>query len=116
MNVVIILLVLSAITGFALATSFSWLAIAISSAVLAVLSSAVLQIQGFGAISGIAIVAACLTVHQVAYLAGACMRHQGLPDEEADKEPRDHRDSDVAGRRSQHQRSHPRSPELQGEV
>jgi hypothetical protein len=105
MNAVIILFALSGISGFALATSFSWLAIAISTAVLAVLSSAVLQIQGFGAISGIAIVVACLTVHQLAYLAGACTRHQGLPDEEADKEPRDHRDSDVAGRRPQQQKT-----------
>ncbi len=42
MNAVIILLVLSAVIGFALG-SFSWFAILISSVTLAVLSSAVLQ-------------------------------------------------------------------------
>jgi hypothetical protein len=48
MNAVIVLLALSA-TGFALG-SFSWVAIFISSVALAVLSSAALQIQGFGAL------------------------------------------------------------------
>ena len=81
MNAVVILLALSAVTGFALG-SFSWFAIALSSAALSVLSSAILQIQGFDAIPGIAIVVACLTVNQVAYLVGVCTRHPG----EADKD------------------------------
>jgi hypothetical protein len=75
MSAVFILLALSAVTGFALG-SFSWFAILISSVVLAGLSSAALQVQGFGALSGIAIVAACLTVNQAAYLA-AC--RTGVP-------------------------------------
>jgi hypothetical protein len=55
MSAVIVLLALSALIGFALGTSLSWLAIAASSIGLAVLSSAVLQIQGFGALPGIAV-------------------------------------------------------------
>jgi hypothetical protein len=76
MSTVIILLALSALIGFAFGTSFSWVAILISSVLLAVLSSAVLQIQGFGALPGIAIVVGCLAANQAAYLTGALLaRH-----------------------------------------
>jgi hypothetical protein len=69
MNAVIVLLALSAFRGFAL-RSFAWFAIGISGLVLAVVSSAALHIQGFGAVPGIAFVVACLTVNQIAYLIG----------------------------------------------
>jgi hypothetical protein len=70
MNAVIVLLALSAVTGFALG-SCSWFTIGILVlAVLAVLASAALHVQGFGALPGIALVVACLTVNQIAYLAG----------------------------------------------
>jgi hypothetical protein len=90
MSAVFILLALSAVTGFALG-SFSWFAILISSVVLAGLSSAALQVQGFGALSGIAIVAACLTVNQAAYLAGALLARHRLETlrRQADKAPSD---------------------------
>ena len=90
MSAVFILLALSAVTGFAL-RSFSWFAILISSVVLAGLSSAALQVQGFGALSGIAIVAACSTVNQAAYLAGALLARQRLETlhKQADKAPSD---------------------------
>jgi hypothetical protein len=84
MTAVILLLALSALIGFALGTSFSWLAIAASSIVIAVLSSAILQIQGFGALPGISIVIVCLTVNQMAYLAGAFRRSNGLFQKQAD--------------------------------
>ena len=74
MDAVIVLLALSAVTGFALG-SFSWLAIAIWGAALAVVSSAALHIQGISALPGIAIVVACLTVNQVAYLVGISAIH-----------------------------------------
>ena len=74
----LILLALSALIGFALGTSFSWLAIAAFSIGLAVLSSAILHIHGFGALAGIAIVVACLTVSQMVYLAGVFRRPRGL--------------------------------------
>jgi hypothetical protein len=73
----VILVALSALIGFALGTSFSWLAITASSVGLAVLSSAILQMQGFGALPGTAIVVACLTVNRMAYLAGVFYRSKG---------------------------------------
>ena len=69
MNAVIVLFALSAVTGFAL-RSLSWLALGACGVMLAVLSSAALHVQGFSALPGIAIVAACLTVNQIAYVAG----------------------------------------------
>jgi hypothetical protein len=58
------------LTGFALGGVFSWLGIGAAGIALALLSAAVLHLQGFGALSGIAITAACLTVNQASYLAG----------------------------------------------
>jgi hypothetical protein len=104
MTAVIVLLALSALIGFALGTSFSWLAIAASSTVIAVLSSAILQIRGFGALPGIAIVVACLTVNQVAYVAGAFRRPSGLFQKQADKEPSQRRNNDIAGKPHQQQK------------
>jgi hypothetical protein len=77
MNAVIALLALSALIGFALGASFSWFAIMISGVVLAAISAAALQMQGFGGFWGIAVIAACLTVNQMAYLAGVFGRRWG---------------------------------------
>jgi hypothetical protein len=103
MTAMIVLVALSALVGFALGTSFSWLAIAASSIGIAVLSSAILQIQGFGALPGIAIVVACLAVNQMAYLAGAFGRSRGLFQKPADDEPGQRRNKDVAGKPHQQQ-------------
>jgi hypothetical protein len=105
MTVVIVLLALSTLIGFALGTSFSWLAIAASSAGIAVLSSEILQIQGFGALPGIALVVACLTVHQMAYLAGVFGRSSGLFQKQTDKEPGQCRNNDIAGKPHQQQKA-----------
>jgi hypothetical protein len=86
MTVAIILFALSALIGFALGRLFAWPAIAAASVGLAVLSSAVLQIQGFGAFSGIAIVVICLTLSQVAYLGGGWARHKHLFDKKANRQ------------------------------
>ena len=69
MSTALILLALSAVIGLALGMLFSWPAIAASSVGIAVLSSAILQMQGFGTFPGIAIVVACLTVSQMGYVA-----------------------------------------------
>ena len=98
MSAAFILLVLSAATGLALGMLFSWFAIAASSIGLAVLSSAILQIQGFDALPGIAIVVACLTVNQIAYLAGAFRRPSRLSQKEADNEPSQRRHNDITGK------------------
>jgi hypothetical protein len=87
MTVAIVLLALSAGTGLVLGTSLKWYAIPISSLPLALLSAAVLQIAGFGALSGIAIVVACLTLSQIAYVimgvTPAYMSSGGEPHEKA---------------------------------
>jgi hypothetical protein len=71
-NSVLLLLALSALSGFALGRGhFSWRAILATGLVLAALSAAVLRSQGFGALSGIPVVVACLTLNQIAYLIGA---------------------------------------------
>jgi hypothetical protein len=71
MNVGILLLVFSAATGFALGTSFSWLAILLSSLALGTLSAIALQIAGFDGLWGIAYIVVCLSVNQFAYILGA---------------------------------------------
>ena len=53
MAAVFLLLSLSALIGFGVGTSFRWPPIAASSVGIAVLSSAILQIQGFGALAGL---------------------------------------------------------------
>jgi hypothetical protein len=73
MSTIVVLLALSAAIGFALG-SFSWLAIAVSGVALAVLSSVALHIQGFSTFPGIAIVIACLTMNQIAYLASESLQ------------------------------------------
>ena len=80
MTAAFVLLALSAATGLAVGTSFSWFAILISSIGLAVLSAVVLQIGGFGALSGIAIIVACLTVNQLAYFLGVTLANHGSKD------------------------------------
>jgi hypothetical protein len=69
MNAVFMLLALSAVVGLAL-SSFAWWPLIVASLTLAVLSATVLQIEGFGTIPGVAIIAVCLTLNQVAYLIG----------------------------------------------
>jgi hypothetical protein len=77
MSSILILLALSALSGFVLASYFSWPAILVAGAVLAPLSAIVLQNQGSGALSGISVIVACLTINQVAYLIGRIRVNEG---------------------------------------
>jgi hypothetical protein len=104
MTVVILLLALSALIGFGLGTSFRSPAMAASSAAIAVLLSAILQSQGFGALPGIAIVVVCLIVHQMAYVA-AFLRPGRLLQERAHKEPSQGRNKDIGHKKQQQPRS-----------
>lgn len=70
MNAILFLLAVGTLFGRALGRHFSWVAILASGIALAVLAAAVLQREGFGALAGIATIVACLTVNQIAYLAG----------------------------------------------
>jgi hypothetical protein len=101
--IVLLLLALSALIGFGLGTWFRWPAIAASSVGIAVLSSAILQTQSFGALPGIAIVVACLTVSQMGYVA-AFLRPGRLFQEQAHKEPSQGRNEDIGRKDQEHQR------------
>jgi hypothetical protein len=81
MNAILILLAVSAILGLVLGFYFSWKAIAVSGLVLAFLSAAVLQNDGFGFLAGIGIIVICLTVNQMAYLIGITLVTRGAQDE-----------------------------------
>jgi hypothetical protein len=81
MNAVLILLAVSAILGLVLGFYFSWRAILVSGLVLAFLSAAVLQSDGFGFLAGIGTIVICLTVNQMAYLIGVTLVTRGPQDE-----------------------------------
>jgi hypothetical protein len=110
MSSILILLALSALSGFVLGIGhFSWHAILAAGAVLAPLSAVVLQNQGLGAVSGISIIVACLAINQAAYVVGTIRADDGpndgsvkaLPQQRSDDEPHDGRDDDI---RSKHKR------------
>jgi hypothetical protein len=96
MGAVLILLALSVLIGLVLGGRFSWLGIGAVGIALALLAAAVLQLQGFGALSGIAIIVACLTVNQVSYLAGWLAASRDNPFQDlADNKPSRGRDNQV---------------------
>jgi hypothetical protein len=69
MSSVLILLALSALSGFVLGSGqFSWPGILVAGAVLAPLSAVAFQNQGFGALSGISITVICLAINRAAYV------------------------------------------------
>ena len=103
MSAALILLALSAVIGLALGMLFSWPAIAAASVGIAVLSSAILQIQSVGALPGIAIVVACLVVSQMGYLAAASLREDRLFQAEAHKEPSPGPNKDIGRNDQEHQ-------------
>jgi hypothetical protein len=74
-DVLLFLPVASATLGLA-GFFFSWIAILVSGSVLAILAATVLQHESFGLLAGIAIIVACLTLNQIAYLIGATLVHR----------------------------------------
>jgi hypothetical protein len=99
MNAILVLLAVSSLLGLVLGFYFSWLAIVVSGLVLAFLSAVVLQHEGFGSLAGIAIIVACLTVNQLAYLIGVSVNRgdRSLPRGPFDKEPSEHSHNHIAG-------------------
>jgi hypothetical protein len=89
MSTAFILLALGAATGFTIGNSFSWFAILISSAALAALSAAVLHFAGFNGLSGIAIIATCLTVHQLAFVMGVALARRASEEPKKSRERHD---------------------------
>ena len=113
---ILILLALSAVSGFVLGRNhFPYHAMLAAAEVLAPLSAVILQNQGFGALSGIFTIVTCLTLNQVAYFIGAIRANRGpddLPHQQADDVPRDGRNDDVRRqqKREQNTQNWPNSP------
>ena len=110
MSSILILLALSALSGFVLGIGyFSWPAILVAGAVLAPVCAVVLQNQDFDALPGISVIVACLTINQAAYVVGRIRADDGpndgpgkaLSQQRANNEPHDGRDDDI---RSEHKR------------
>jgi hypothetical protein len=70
MNVILALLAANALVGLVSGSYFSWVGIALSGPILAILSAIVLQHERFGLFSGVIIIVLCLTIHQIAYWVG----------------------------------------------
>jgi hypothetical protein len=77
-NAIFILVAASAIVGLILGLYLPVLTILASALVLAFFSAAVLHNQGFGPLAGIATIAGCLAINQIAYLVGAALTPRGL--------------------------------------
>ena len=80
MEVIFVLLAVSAIGGLVLGTYLSWMAILASGLMLAIVSATLLQNEGFGFLPGIAIIVVCLMVSQIAYLIGVRLSVRGPQD------------------------------------
>jgi hypothetical protein len=104
MTTVLVLFAVSATTGFAVGTAFTWIAIPICGAVFAMTFAAVLQTMGFGAVAGISIILACQIVNQAAYLLGL-ERRRSLAHKQADEEPYEGRNGEIAGKNQKKQRA-----------
>jgi lysylphosphatidylglycerol synthetase-like protein (DUF2156 family) len=80
MDVILLLLAVSAIVGLVFGLYFSWIAIAASGLALAIVSATVLQKEDFDFLPGIAIAVVCLTVNHLAYLVGVKLAIRGSQD------------------------------------
>ena len=102
MTSILILLTLSALAGFVVGKSHSsWPALIVMGAVLAPLTAAVLQWQGFAPLPGIFTIVACLVVNQLAYVLAIRLNSdltggsaENLPEQRANGVPRDDRNDD----------------------
>jgi hypothetical protein len=83
MDAIFVLLAVSAIVGVVLGRYFSRRPILGSASILAIVSSTVLQHQGFGFFGGIGIIVVCLSLNQIAYLIGARLMHRGRKERHA---------------------------------
>jgi hypothetical protein len=111
---VLILLTLSAVSGFVAGKYFLWPALGVLGAVLALLAAVVLQNQGFDALPGISIIVACLAINQLAYVIAIWWKsdpNEGnpanhLPQQGLDDVPRDNRSNDIHHQHKRHQNAH----------
>jgi hypothetical protein len=97
---VLILMALAVILGLALARhKVRWPPLAAAELAFALLSAVVLRSQGFGPLSGISVIVACLALNQVIYLVEIMRRSEDppedLPNKQADEVPRDGRKDEI---------------------
>jgi hypothetical protein len=109
---ILILMALSALSGFAAGSFFSWPALVMTGAGLAPLVAFALQRQDFTALSGISIIVACLAINQAAYVIAIRLNDdQGgnedhLPQQGLDRIPHDDRNDDIRGEHKRDQKTH----------
>jgi hypothetical protein len=91
MQTVLILLIVSALTGVVIGLKYRVFVVGLSAPVIAAIAAIALRDLGF--VAAAAITFACLTVHQMGYLAGAWLRvrHATSPDALSCGEPSDDR-------------------------
>ncbi len=112
MDIVIVLLALSAALGFATGLRFKVFAIAAVSVLIAACSALVLRLHGFGAVSGTFGVVGCLLAGQIAYIT-ALVRGSApdvLGDDVSGGGPGDDRQRDVSEDDEGHDRRPPWPP------
>lgn len=100
---ILILIALSALSGFAAGSFFRWSALVGTGAALAPLAAFALQRQDFAALSGISIIVACLAINQAAYVIATRLKddqdgdEDHLPQQALDDIPDDDRNDDTRG-------------------
>ena len=115
MNPVLICLAISVLLGAALGLVLRVWAVALASLLIAGLSAAYLQMQGFGAVSGIAAATCCLVACQLGYVMASFVSARGTApllsaQHDIDGEPGDGRHNGVGQDNGEHDERHPRPP------
>jgi len=104
MSAVLILVALSALSGFAGGSYFSWPSLVMTGAVLAPLAAVVLQRQDFTALPGISIIIGCLVVNQAAYVVAIWLKNRDyLPQQRSDDVPHNGRNDRIDREHKRHQ-------------
>jgi hypothetical protein len=101
---ILILIALSALSGFAAGSYFSWPSLVVIAAVLTPFAAVVLQRQDFTALPGISMITACLAISQAGFVIAIWFKNRvHLPQERFDNIPPDGRNDDVDRQHKRHQ-------------
>lgn len=89
MTIAFVLIVASALVGIATGCVFRIWALVVISPLIAILSAIILRVYEFGMMAGVIVIAGCLAVCQLAYLAAAYVLHtrDASSHDEIDGEP-----------------------------
>ena len=91
MTIALVLILASALVGAVTGFMYKVWALVLISPPIAILSAAILRSHEFGMLAGVIVIAICLVVCQIAYLAVACLQHAEdiSSQDEIDSEPRE---------------------------